>query len=377
MPPTLRFSTRLAELPAEAWNAIAGPQPCLQHAFLNAFEDSGAVSRTRGWVPHHASLWSGESLIAAMPLYEKHHSWGEYVFDWAWAQAYEQHQLPYYPKWLSAIPFTPVPGPRLLGVSEDARRQLLAAVMDWVQGGGHSSFHVLFPRPSDARLLADAGLMLRDGMQFHWRNAGYADFEGFLTSLNRDKRKKIRQERRRVREAGIDFRWYRGDEVDASLQAFFYRCYALTYAIRRSMPYLEPDFFTRVHAALPDATRLLVAYRNGEPLACAWFLADDEALYGRYWGAVEDISCLHFETCYYQAIEYAIDHGLQRFEGGAQGEHKLSRGLLSTPTCSAHWIRDPRFADAIDDFLRRERHGVSLYLDELNERQPFRTDPAT
>jgi len=375
MSPTLRFASRLADLPARDWNAIAGDQPCLQHAYLSALEESGSVGRNRGWIPHHASLWSGDTLIAAMPLYEKHHSWGEYVFDWAWAQAYEQHQLPYYPKWLSAIPFTPVPGPRLLGVSAEARRHLLAAVMAWVEQGDHSSFHVLFPDAADAQLLTEAGLMLRDGVQFHWQNAGYADFEAFLASLNREKRKKIRQERRRVREAGIQFRWHRGDEIDAGLLSFFYRCYALTYALRRSTPYLEIEFFARLHATRPESARLLVAYRGDEPIASAWFLADAEALYGRYWGAVEDVSCLHFETCYYQAIEYAIAQGLQRFEGGAQGEHKLSRGLLSTPTCSAHWIRDPRFADAIDDFLRRERHGVAVYLDELNERQPFRTDP--
>ncbi|QID17223.1 N-acetyltransferase [Nitrogeniibacter mangrovi] len=376
MPHPIRFIPRLADIDPAAWNALAGSQPCVQHAFLSAFEHSGAVGPGSGWHPRHATLWSDGQLIAAMPLYEKWHSWGEYVFDWAWAQAYEQHGLAYYPKWLSAIPFTPVPGRRLLGVSEAARTELLEAVLARVRASEHSSFHVLFPTAADARLLEGAGLMLRDGVQFHWQNAGYADFEAFLASLNRDKRKKIRQERRRVREAGITFRWLRGDEIDTEALEFFYRCYALTYALRRSMPYLNEAFFAQVHRDMPAHTRLLVADRAGEPVACAWFLMDDEALYGRYWGALEDISCLHFETCYYQAIEYAIAQGLQRFEGGAQGEHKLSRGLLSTPTCSAHWIRDTRFADAIDDFLRRERQGMSLYLDELNERQPFRTATA-
>lgn len=371
----LRFVPRLAALEATAWDALAGDQSCVRHAFLSALEESGSVGPDTGWRPHHATLWVGDTLVAAMPLYEKWHSWGEYVFDWAWAQAYEQHGLDYYPKWLAAIPFTPIPGPRLLGRTAADRARLLAAVLAWVAEGGHSSFHVLFPNADDARLLGDAGLMIREGVQFHWRNAGYADFEAFLASLNRDKRKKIRQERRRVREAGIDFQWTTGDQIDEALLAFFYQCYALTYALRRSTPYLSRDFFARLHRAAPERTRLLVARRAGRPVACAWFLVDGEALYGRYWGALEDISCLHFETCYYQAIEYAIDHGLTRFEGGAQGEHKLARGLLSTPTCSAHWIRDARFANAIDDFLRRERHGVALYLDELNERQPFR-DPA-
>ncbi|WP_227816975.1 GNAT family N-acetyltransferase [Nitrogeniibacter aestuarii] len=368
----LRFITRLADLRATAWDELAGAQPCLSHAYLSSLEESGAVGGDSGWSPHHATLWEGETLVAAMPLYEKQHSWGEYVFDWAWAQAYEQHGLTYYPKWLSAIPFTPVPGRRVLGASPMHRQNLVAALMQSIQSGGHESFHVLFPTREEAALLAGAGMMIREGVQFHWKNPGYDDFQGFLESLTREKRKKIRQERRKVRDAGIEFIWFSGDQIGEDLLDFFYQCYATTYAIRRSMPYLNKDFFARLHASMPDQTRLVVAHRGGTAIACAWFLQDDEALYGRYWGAMEDVSCLHFETCYYQAIEHAIRHGLKRFEGGAQGEHKLSRGLLSTPTCSAHWIREPRFANAIDDFLRRERHGVSLYLDELNERQPFR-----
>ena len=373
MNPELRFITRLADLPALAWDTLAGPQPCLSHAYLSSLEESGAVGAGTGWRPHHATLWSGDTLLAAMPLYEKHHSWGEYVFDWAWAQAYEQQGLTYYPKWLSAIPFTPVPGRRILSAEPMHRQWLVDALVAWIRSGAHESFHVLFPSRAEAALLAGAGMMIREGVQFHWQNPGYRDFEGFLESLTRDKRKKIRQERRKVREAGIEFEWFAGDQIGDDLLDFFYQCYAITYAMRRSTPYLNRDFFARLHASMPSQTRLVVAHRGGTAIACAWFLQDEEALYGRYWGAVEEVSCLHFETCYYQAIEYAIAHGLKRFEGGAQGEHKLSRGLLSTPTCSAHWVREPRFANAIDDFLRRERHGVSLYLDELNERQPFRT----
>lgn len=375
MEPDLRFFTRLADLPADAWDALAGDQPCLSHAYLSTLEETGAVGADTGWIPHHATLWESGQLVAAMPLYEKHHSWGEYVFDWAWAQAYEQHGLEYYPKWLCAIPFTPVPGQRILATSPIYQRELVQAVMNWVRAGNHESFHVLFPDRTEAALLAGAGLMIRDGVQFHWQNPGYSDFDAFLASMTRDKRKKIRQERRKVRDAGIEFHWFSGDQIGEDLLDFFYQCYAITYAMRRSSPYLNKAFFARLHQQKPAQTRLAVAHREGTAIACAWFLQDGEALYGRYWGAVEDVSCLHFETCYYQAIEYAIAHGLKRFEGGAQGEHKLSRGLLSTPTRSAHWIREPRFSNAIDDFLRRERHGVSVYLDELDERKPFRTDP--
>ncbi len=362
----------MAELPADPWNALAGDQPCLQHAFLAALEDSGAVGGDSGWQPHHATLWADGALIAAMPLYEKLHSWGEYVFDWAWAQAYEQHGLDYYPKWLSAIPFTPVPGRRLLGVSAAVRTRLLSAVMAWIEAGSHGSFHVLFPGKEDARVLANAGLMIRQGAQFHWRNAGYADFDAFLASLTRDKRKKIRQERRRVRDAGVSLHWRRGDEMTPDELAFFHLCYRLTYARHRSTPYLSEAFFATLAQRQPDAVRLLIAERNGAPVAAAWFLIDARTLYGRYWGAVEDIPCLHFEACYYQAIEYAIDHGLVHLEGGAQGEHKLARGFTPQPTRSAHWLRDPRFADAVARFLEQESGHMDAWIDELNERTPFR-----
>ncbi len=375
MTPELRFFDAIRDIPAHAWDALAGEQPCVRHAYLAALESTGCASAATGWRPHHATLWQGDALVAAMPLYEKQHSYGEYVFDWAWAEAYARHGLDYYPKWLCAVPFTPIPGRRLLGVDRALRAQLLARAMQWVRAGQHGSFHLLFPTHDDATLLEAAGLMIRHGVQFHWQNTGYADFGAFLASLTRDKRKKIRQERRRIADAGIDFFWRSGAQVSAEDLDFFYACYSLTYALRRSTPYLSRDFFAAQAREQPDNVRLLLAKRSGVAIASAWFMIDDEALYGRYWGALEDISCLHFETCYYQAIDYAISHGLMRFEGGAQGEHKLARGLLSTPTCSAHWIRDARFGDAIDDYLARERRGVSLYLDELNERQPFR-DPA-
>lgn len=370
-----RLLDGLSDLPAAHWDALAGSQACLSHAYLHALEATGCVGGRSGWRPRHATLWRDGTLVAAMPLYEKQHSYGEYVFDWAWAEAYARHGLAYYPKWLAAVPFTPIPGARLLGHSAADRKALLAAVLDTVAASGLSSFHLLFPADEEAPWLAEAGLMLRHGVQFHWRNAGYRDFEDFLAQLNHDKRKKIRQERRRAAAHGLSLRWLDGHGASAADWAFFHRCYSLTYALHRSTPYLTPAFFPALAAALPDGVRLLVAERQGEPVAAAFFLCDREALYGRYWGATEALPFLHFELCYYQAIDYCIAQGLSRFEGGAQGEHKLSRGLEPVPTCSAHWIADPRFRDAVDDFLARERKGVRFYLDELAERSPFRSGP--
>lgn len=364
----------LAEIEAAQWDALAGDQPCLSHAFLAGLEATGCVGRGTGWVPRHATLWREGELTAAMPLYEKHHSYGEYVFDWAWAEAYERHGLAYYPKWLAALPFCPIPGARLLGRDADERKTLLAAVLSLAADSGLSSLHLLFPTEEEGDWLRDAGLMLRHGVQFHWHNAGYADFDAFLAHLNHDKRKKIRQERRRAAAHGLTLRWLDGHSATAPDWAFFYHCYATTYAQHRSTPYLKPDFFTTLARRLPDGVRLLLAERDGQPVAGAFYLCDGHALYGRYWGAIEALPFVHFELCYYQAIDYCIRHGLQRFEGGAQGEHKLSRGLEPVITRSAHWIADPRFRGAVDQFLARETAGVQFYLDELSERSPFRED---
>lgn len=362
----------LTEIEAAQWDALAGEQPCLSHAFLDTLEATACVGRGTGWIPRHATLWRDGELMAAMPLYQKHHSYGEYVFDWAWAEAYERHGLAYYPKWVGALPFCPIPGARLLGRSTAERKNLLAAVLALAVDSGLSSLHLLFPTEEEGEWLRDAGLMLRRGVQFHWHNAGYADFDAFLAHLNHDKRKKIRQERRRAGEHGLDLRWLDGHGASDADWAFFYRCYATTYALHRSTPYLKPDFFTMLARRLPDGVRLLLAEREGQAVAGAFYLCDGQALYGRYWGATEPLPFVHFELCYYQAIDYCIRHGLQRFEGGAQGEHKLSRGLEPVITRSAHWIADPRFRNAVDQFLARETAGVQFYLDELSERSPFR-----
>lgn len=367
----------LAAVDPEQWDALSGGQACLSFAFLNALETTGCVGGKSGWTPQHATLWREGTLAAAMPLYLKTHSYGEYVFDWAWADAYARNGLDYYPKWLSALPFCPIPGARLLGHTAEDRKTLLSAVLALAAKSGLSSLHVLFPTPEEGRWLRDAGMLLRSGVQFHWQNAGYADFDSFLAHLNHDKRKKIRQERRRAGAHGLDLRWLDGHTASMDDWAFFHRCYATTYALHRSTPYLTPDFFVTLAREQPDGVRLLLAERDGHPVAGAFYLCDDEALYGRYWGATEALPFLHFELCYYQAIDYSIRNGIKRFEGGAQGEHKLSRGLEPVVTRSAHWIADPRFRDAVDQFLERETTGIQFYLDELSERSPFRNQPAS
>ena len=379
-PNEFRLLGSIADITPQDWDALLPPTPtpCLHHAYLHALEASGCVGEASGWTPRHATLWIDGRLAAAMPLYLKTHSWGEYVFDWAWAEAYQRHGLDYYPKWLCAIPFTPVPGPRVLGQDPRARELLMAGVSRLAESSALSSLHVLFPSGRELASLQQNGLSLREGVQFRWSNTGtdglpYTDFDAFLGSLNHDKRKKIRQERRRASAYGLSLRWLNGHTATHEDWHFLYRCYANTYALHRSTPYLNLDFFLRLARDRPEQVVLLVAARAGLPMACAFFLRDEEALYGRYWGTVEPLPFLHFELCYYQAIEHCIAHGLQRFEGGAQGEHKVARGLLPVKTHSAHWIADPRFRTAVDDFLGRERQHMSFYLDELNERAPYRS----
>ena len=368
----LRVVESLAGVQARDWNALAGGNPFVSHEFLDALIDSGCASRRTGWQPQILLLEKEGALAGAMPLFLKSHSRGEYVFDWAWADAYQRHGLEYYPKLLGAVPFTPVSGPRLLARSRAARAQLLAGALELAKGV--SSLHVLFPQEPEARLMLEAGMLMRRTVQFHWRNEGYADFDDFLSRLNAHRRKVIRQERRRVREAGVEFRWLRGAQIERADWEFFERCYRRTYAAHGNPPYLSLEFFLRLGATLRDACLLIVAERAGRPVAATLNLLSENEIFGRYWGATEHVPLLHFETCYYQAIEYAIAERLQSFEGGAQGEHKLFRGLLPVETHSAHWLAHPAFADAIDNYLRRETAGVARYVDELNEHSPFKED---
>ena len=375
-----RVLNDLSEVEPADWNRLAGGHPMLSHEFFHALHQTGCASADSGWLPQFLTLWDGAAakgedgppprLSAAMPLYVKSHSYGEYVFDWAWADAYQRHGLGYYPKLLAAIPFSPVSGPRLLAATDAERSALIQAALALAQNT--SSLHVLFPQPAEAELMRSAGMMLRSGVQFHWANPGYGSFEEFLAQLSRDKRKKINQERRRVRDAGVSFRRLRGGEIKEDDWAFFAGCYNRTYLEHRSTPYLNLEFFRRLGQTMPQHVLLIVAEREGRPIASALNLYSQETLYGRYWGALEYLPCLHFETCYYQALEFCIEEGIRVFEGGAQGEHKLARGFLPVKTLSAHWLAHPEFSDAVERFLEREHQGIARYVDELNEHSPYK-----
>jgi uncharacterized protein len=375
--PTVRILDSLEEVAPAAWNRLAGDSPFLQHAFLHGLHTTGCACPESGWSPQYISLWEGSELTGAMPLYLKSHSYGEYVFDWSWAEAYQQHGLRYYPKLLCAVPFTPATGGRLLADTAQRRRALLDAAFELAARTRASSLHVLFPPVEQAVELESRGLMLRSTVQFHWENPGCSDFDAYLAGMNHDKRKKIKQERRRVREAGITFRWLSGHEAQESDWDFFTWCYNRTYRQHHSTPYLNRAFFRHLAACMPDSLLLVIGSRSGKPVSAALNVHNQTVLYGRYWGAAEFHSGLHFETCYYQAIEFCIARGLRAFEGGAQGEHKLARGLLPQRTFSAHWLAHPQFASAVEHFLERETRGVGAYLDELNEHSPFKTSPGT
>ena len=366
----VRVVTHIADLDPTAWDALAGESPVIRHAFLAALEATGCVGAHIGWEPVHLALFRDGTLAAAMPLYVKHHSWGEFVFDWAWADAYRRHGLNYYPKLVCCAPFSPVPGPRLLARSDADRATLIQAALKLTRDLNCSSFHVLFPTEADHAALHAQPMLHRSGFQFHWHNAGYATFDDFLAALSHDKRKKIRQERKKLAALGVTFRWIEGGDSTDADWAHFWRCYADTYARHRSEPHLNPEFFAALRETMPDNLLLIVADRDGEPVACSFCLKDGERLYGRHWGTLEYLPGLHFETCYQQGIEYAIARGLQVFEGGAQGEHKLARGLVPTATHSWHWLENAEFRNAVDRFLERETEAIAHYMDELEG--PFR-----
>ncbi|MBK7518114.1 MAG: N-acetyltransferase [Betaproteobacteria bacterium] len=371
-----------AALDAAAWNdllqAQAAPTPFMRHEYLAALHASGSAVPETGWAPQFLTLHRGGELQAACALYLKSHSYGEYVFDWAWADAYRRHGLAYYPKLLGAVPFTPVPGTRLLARSDAGRDALVTALHRLALDGRLSSAHVLFIDDADRAAFQRAGWMLRQGVQFHWTQdvaQPVADFAGLLQRLQRDKRKKIQQERRRVAEQGVSFSVHEGAAITEPLWDFFHRCYTLTYAAHHSTPYLTRDFFARMARTMAENWLMFVARRGNAPIAASLIAVDPPrgTAWGRYWGCTEHVPCLHFEACYYQPLAWCLANGYVRFEGGAQGEHKMARGLLPVATHSAHWLRDARFAAAVADFLAAEGAGIGDYVDELRERNPFKS----
>ena len=411
---------------AAAWNALLAAQspdgsinPFMRHEYLAALETSASATPETGWTPRFVTLWQGCELAGACPLYLKDHSYGEYVFDHAWANAYQQHGLHYYPKAVVAVPFTPVPGARLLARNAAERTLLVKLLVAWCEEEKLSSLHLLFASDDDAAACEQAGLMLRHTVQFHWTNVAptlvasrpllppegavspwggpaaelapkglrFDSFDDFLMSLSHEKRKKIRQERRKVLDAGVSFRWSLGQDIASSDWDFFYRCYERTYYEHGNAPYLSRDFFHRMASTMPENWLLFVAENDGAPIAASLIavtsgsagadgqscsLITAETAYGRYWGSLARVDCLHFEACYYQPLQWCIEHGYQRFEGGAQGEHKMARALMPVKTTSAHWLAHPAFADAVERFLAREGEGISSYMQELERRNPFR-----
>ncbi len=382
---TLKVLDSLASIPAPEWDALvnaAGGNPTLCHGFLQSMIDAGCTIAKTGWLPQFLTLWregegdeGREKLCGAVPLYVKGHSYGEYVFDWAWAEAYQRHGLEYYPKLLAAVPFTPCTGARLLAHTAADRKILVDGLLNLAQQSDVSSLHVLFPEAAEHQLLIDAGMMPRTSIQFHWRNNGYRHFNEFLATMSHDKRKKLKQERRKVTEAGITFRRLVGTDITDADWDFFASCYGRTYREHLSTPYLNREFFGLIGQRMPENILLIIAEREGKPIASALNLWDAQTLYGRYWGATEFHSGLHFETCYYQALEFCIERGVHVFEGGAQGQHKLARGFLPVKCQSAHWLKEPRFARAVEDFLERESGGIERYVDELAESSPYKTSP--
>jgi predicted N-acyltransferase len=376
---TVRVVERLADIDAAAWDACAGDEnPFLSHAFLEALEASGSATAKTGWLPQHLVLEDGAGrLLGAVPLYLKSHSYGEYVFDHGWASAYERAGGDYYPKLLSAVPFTPVTGRRLLLASEappNAQDILIAALVEVARRHKVSSLHVTFPTEAEWRALGAAGFLQRIGRQFHWENQGYREFEDFLAALSSRKRKQIRRERRDAAE-GLAIETLTGNAIETRHWDAFFRFYMSTSDRKWGSAYLNRKFFALLGERMADKVVLVMARKGERYVAGALNFVGRDTIYGRNWGCLGNFPFLHFEACYYRAIDFAIAHGLKRVEAGAQGQHKIQRGYLPVPTYSAHWIRDRNFARAVEDFLVRERRAVEHEMEALEEElSPFRRE---
>lgn len=359
----------IKDIDAQQWDTLLdNDYPFLQHAFLAALENSGSVDEHAGWLPAHCTVEDLGQLISAAPCYIKEHSWGEYVFDQQWANAYQQNGLAYYPKLVCSVPFTPCTGPRLLGDSLILAERMKSQCEQQKLSGAH----LLFLPEEDALALQDAGWHLRNDVQFHWSNKSYTSFNDFLAELSSSKRKKIKRERRRIEEQNVSFSALKATEIDDELWATVYGFYANTYAVRGQSPYLSREFFDLVSREMPANIVVILATHESRPVAAAICFRDNDTLYGRHWGAEANYHSLHFETCYYQGIEYCIANNLSRFDAGAQGQHKVSRGFSPITTYSAHWLRDSRFNDAIGEFVSRESPAVREYAEQVATHSPFR-----
>lgn len=368
----------LIAVDAAAWDAIAGRHPFLRHGFLHGLEATGCLT-PQGWYPQHLAVYEGDQLCGALPLYVRDNSYGEFVFDWSWADAYERAGGHYYPKLVSAIPFSPVTGRRLLiaaGVAEPERVAglLIDAGIRACADNGLSSWHCLFPEAHELELFDRAGLLRRLGCQYHWFNHDYRDFDDFLAALISKKRKQIKRERRLVAEQDIDIEVLVGDAIGAEHWSVFHRFYCSTFRRKWGEPRLTEAFFQNLNARLPGSAVLILARARGRYVAGAFALQNDSVLYGRHWGCSAQHDNLHFELCYYQTIEYCIKHGLKCLDAGAQGEHKLARGFVPVSTWSVHWIREPRFRRAVDDFLKHERVAMEQHMHTLETHVAFRQD---
>ncbi len=359
------------------WNSITGTSyPFMRHEFLCALESSDSVCPEAGWQPHHLVVYQAEQLVAVMPLYVKTHSYGEFVFDWAWADAFQRHGFEYYPKLLTAIPFTPATGPRLCVIDETQRHIITQLVINDIKelldNEDYSSWHLLFPETKELEQYSEFKLSKRTGCQYHWMNHDYQEFDDFLARLSSRKRKNIKRERRRVTEQGIQLKRITGINITSQQLFDFYTFYQATYYKRARRGYLTFEFFEQIHKLMPEQLMLVMAYVEQQPIAAALCFQGNDTLYGRYWGCLEEFECLHFEACYYQGIEYCIEQKIRKFDPGAQGEHKISRGFEPTNTYSLHWIAHPGFRAAIDNFLEQEARGIDDYMEQAARLLPFK-----
>lgn len=368
--PNIVTMNGLGDIPAAEWRALAGTDhPFVSHAYLDALESSGSASAATGWEPAHQLATEDGRLSGALPLYRKHHSFGEFVFDFAWADACRRAGLEYYPKLLTAVPFTPVTGPRLLGESADA---LIDAGVEILRQENRLSWHVLFPEAAEHERWRAHGFHPRLNARFTWRDEGYGDFDGFLAALKQKRRKEIRRERRQVSDAGVRFHVLSGHDLDETRLAEIYRCHARTYRLRGQLPYLSPEFFSTLATRMPERLVIFLGERDGETLAAAICLRDAQTLYGRWWGTLADLPGLHFEACYYQGIAYCLEHGLRRYDPGVQGEHKLARGFAPETCWSMHYFDHPGLDAAVRAALLQETPMIEAYIEECRQHLPFR-----